>query len=155
MTIVDPKIVCNNFLKRSFREGIEITPMKMQKLLYLLYARYLNVTNESIFSQRFEAWRYGPVLTDIYECFKSYGAKAIDEYVLIDNEKYEVNEETSKVFKEVIDLIWYKYNSKTGPELSYLTHLDGTAWHEAKKNGKLFLNDEHIKDDWVKVFEKN
>ena len=36
--------IANNFLERAFAENIPISPMKMQKLIYILYKEYLNPT---------------------------------------------------------------------------------------------------------------
>ena len=41
MTTVDPLIVSNNFLELGQRENIDITPMKLQKLIYFLYREFL------------------------------------------------------------------------------------------------------------------
>ena len=72
--------VANNFLKRGKAENIEITPLKLQKLIYFLYADYLKRSNDELFSERFETWTLGPVVPSVYDEFRSYGKKPIATY---------------------------------------------------------------------------
>ena len=51
--------VGNNILKRGFSENIDITPMKLQKLIYLVYKKYYQDTKKVLFSEPFEVWKYG------------------------------------------------------------------------------------------------
>ena len=69
--------VGNSILQRGFKENIDITPMKLQKLIYLVYKRYYQETGKALFSERFEVWKYGPVLTSVYDEFKKYKSNAI------------------------------------------------------------------------------
>ena len=55
--------ISNNLLQRAFTDKISISPMKLQKLLYFTYKHYLKSTNGiPLFAERFEVWKYGPVL---------------------------------------------------------------------------------------------
>lgn len=47
--------VGNTILKRGQAEDIEITPMKLQRLLYIVYKEYYKRTNKALFAERFEA----------------------------------------------------------------------------------------------------
>ena len=53
--------VGNTILKRARNDGIDITPMKLQKMIYIVYKEYLKQTGRSLFPERFEVWKYGPV----------------------------------------------------------------------------------------------
>jgi len=139
-------------LKRSFNEHQPITPMKLQKLIYFLYALYLYKYESFLFSERFEVWRYGPVISEIFQYFKQYEANAIDEYALINNEIYEVNEENNN-FCESINLVWKKLSVYSGTQLSNFTHKKETAWYKADMRGDTFLIDGEIKLDGERFFE--
>lgn len=143
--------VGNNFLCRSFSEDIDITPMKLQKLIYLVYKKYYQDNQKSLFSEPFEVWKYGPVLRSVYDEFKNYGANAIKRYseekdgtVLI------VNEERLE-FKAALDYVWDKYKFFDGIRLSEMTHRKNTAWWKAAKADRAYLADEDIYQEEVFV----
>ena len=51
------------------REGI--TNLKLQKVLYFAQAYYLAKLNRALFSDKIEAWKYGPVIPGVYKRYKS------------------------------------------------------------------------------------
>ena len=64
--------VCNTILNKAFDENIEVTPMKLQRMLYLVYRDYLHFTNEALFPERFEVWKFGPVVGKVFDVFHQY-----------------------------------------------------------------------------------
>ncbi|MEK0309052.1 Panacea domain-containing protein [Candidatus Phytoplasma citri] len=50
----------------------KITNMKLQKLVYYTYAKYLVENNQPIFKEPIEAWLHGPVFPHLYNEFKHY-----------------------------------------------------------------------------------
>lgn len=143
--------VCNNILVRAFRENIDITPMKLQKLVYIVYKTYIKKTGKPLFPERFEAWKYGPVISDVYDEFKEFRSNAIKRYAY-DNGSIYIVDETAENFKESLEEVWGKYKNIGGIPLSTMTHQKKTAWYEAIKNDKVFLNDDDIikEEDYVK-----
>lgn len=142
--------VANNVLERGFSENIDITPMKLQKLVYLIYKKYYQDTDKILFQDRFEVWKYGPVVRSIYDEFKEFGGNAIKRYskekngaVLIVNEKKAVD------FRECINVIWEKYKLYDGIPLSAMTHKKGTAWYKAAKRRDPYLSIADIKAEEV------
>ncbi len=144
-TLVAPTIVANNFIKKAQEDDIEdLTPVKLQKLVYFLYRSYLKTTGKKLFSERFETWKYGPVIPSIYAEFNSYGKDPIKTYAQ-DSQGiiYTVVEKGD--FSKCIDDVWRDYKNMSGAQLTELTHQSGTAWSIAKDNEKHFLEDEDIK----------
>lgn len=143
--------VGNSILSRAFAENIDITPMKLQKMIYFVYRGYLQKTNSPLFNERFEVWKYGPVVPSVYMTFKNYGSNAIKKYATESDGKtvLVVDEVSSPNFKRVIDEIWSRCKHFDGIYLSTLTHRDGTAWCKAYKNRNLYLLDEDIKTEEV------
>lgn len=132
--------VANNILDRGFSEGIDITPMKLQKLTYLVYKKYYQDTKRVLFAEPFEVWKYGPVVRSIYDEFKKYKGNAIKEYCTeADGSILVVNENTSETFKSAMDMIWDKYKLYDGIPLSEMTHKQGSAWWKAAKRGDSYL----------------
>lgn len=143
--------VGNNILKRAFAENIDITPMKLQKMIYFVYRDYLQLTERALFNERFETWKYGPVVRSVYDQYKKYGSNAIRDYAYESGEKYyyTVNEESSPAFKRVIDEVWNQYKSYDGIYLSSITHRPGTAWKKAYDIQCPYLSDKDIHEEGV------
>ena len=138
--------VANNILERGFSDGIDITPMKLQKLTYLVYKKYYQDTDRILFSENFEVWKYGPVIRSIYDEFKDYKGNAIKTYCEeADGSILIVNEKTSSSFKKALDKKKKKYKSYDGIPLSAMTHREGSAWYKAAKRNDVYLSDADIK----------
>lgn len=140
--------IANTILDKAFNERIPITQMKLQKLIYILYKEYLQRTKKSLFGESFQAWKYGPVLTSVYDQFKQFKGNNIDEYyyIYIDGKKYyeKVNLKSSEEFTNILESVWNEYKNYSGIELSRFTHQEGTAWDKAIKTKKYILSDEDI-----------
>jgi uncharacterized phage-associated protein len=140
--------VANSILYKAFKEDIDITPMKLQKLIYITYKEYLKKTNRPLFSERFEAWRYGPVIASVYDAFRHNKANAIKKfYQEPSGDILVVDEETSHEFKTVLNDVWNKYKDFDGIRLSEMTHKRKTAWRKAVSLGNDFLSDDDIKGE--------
>ena len=144
--MVTPVIVANNFIKRALSEDVPLSPLKLQKMIYFLYKEYLQKTGSEIFNERFETWKYGPVIPSLYFEFMSFGNHSINEYAKDSQGKiFFVKEEGD--FEEAISKVWKKYKAFTGSSLSALTHQEGTAWSKACDRKDNFLNKEDIKSE--------
>lgn len=140
--------VANNVLRKSFNENIDITPMKLQKMIYLIYKQYYKLTNKALFPEKFETWKYGPVIREVYDEFKEYKANAIKRYAIEkDGSILIVKEENAPQFKETLESIWKKYKQYDGIRLSEMTHREGTAWWKAAINKRETLSDEDIREE--------
>ena len=140
--------VANNILERGFSESIDITPMKLQKLTYLVYKKFYQDTDKVLFPDRFEVWKYGPVIRSIYDEFKEYGGNAIKQYRKeADGTILIVDEKRSVAFRNAINAIWDKYKRYDGIPLSAMTHKEGGAWYKAAKRKDIYLSDEDIKEE--------
>ncbi len=144
--LISPVATANNFIRKSNEEDIPITPLKMQKLVYFLYKNYLQTTDEKLFSERFETWKYGPVVPSIYAEFSSYKHNPIKNYGQDSQGKCYAVKEVG-IFKTCFDKVWERYKNYSAEQLSNLTHSVGTAWSKAKDNKQQYLNDEDIKSE--------
>lgn len=133
-------VVSNQIIYKAKQDGItDLTPMKLQKLLYYVFGEYLAVSpdNQPLFSERFEAWKYGPVLPSVYQQFRNFGAENITRFYEEANGRvYVPSPKYYKKFYEVFDLVWKKYKNKSGIELSELTHQQA-PWREALTNWEI------------------
>lgn len=46
--------------------NIDVNNIKFQKILYFLYGIYWKETKKELFEPKFKAWKFGPVIEDIY-----------------------------------------------------------------------------------------
>ena len=153
--MVSPIYAANNLIIRAKDTGTPMSHLKLQKMIYMLYARFLAKYESSLFSNRFVAWQYGPVLTEIYDAFKKYGSSNIeDPRKNVDGRIMIVAEEGQ--FKGCFDDLWAKYGGYSGSALVKITHEEGSAWRKAVlRDNKLyggFLEDGHIREDGNRWF---
>lgn len=146
--MTNTQVVANTFLYYAFQENIDISPMKLQKLMYFLFREYAKSSNKKLFSEPFEAWAYGPVLPSIYYEFQSYGKRKIDKFAKDAQGHVKIlGLNNNDVLKRCFYTIWARYKFYSGPELSSITHKVGTAWYKAKENGNPMLSFEDILND--------
>ncbi len=145
------QVVANTFLYYAFNEGIDVSPMKLQKLTYFLFREYAKKTGEHLFTEQFEVWKYGPVIPSIYYEFQSFGKGKITKFAKNAQNKVQIlNLNANSALAECFHLIWSRYKYYSGVNLSAITHRSGTPWYKAKKEGKMTLQFEDIlqDDEW-------
>ena len=122
--MLSTQIIANTILMLAFEEKISVTPMKLQRLIYFIYKDFLKTTETNLFNEKFETWKYGPVLLSIYYEFGGFKSKPIDKFardangnvIVIDlNYDSQINESILKN--------WNKYKRLNGIELSKLTRI--------------------------------
>lgn len=74
-----------------------LTPLKLQKILYYVSTAYLKKSKKPLFTESFEKWQYGPVVTSVYHNFKSFGINHIDHPISV----IEVDMDSVLGFKKV------------------------------------------------------
>lgn len=141
MKIVD---VANFVFEEYEKEtGEKLDEMKLHKLLYFAQRESLAITNEPLFPEHFEGWKYGPVSTAVRSVYTHDGIYA-SASCLSDNEIY--------LLKNVI----LEYGQFSSWKLSELTHNE-ISWKNSRKGltsssvgtNKLKISD--IREDSKKV----
>lgn len=114
----------------------DVTPKKLQKLLYYAYAWGLVFFNEDsdnlnvkLFDADFEAWVHGPVNRSIYAKYANYGYNEIT--VLEKNSEPITNEDVLDLLEQIKEV----YGDFNGNELERLTHQED-PWRNARGNAK-------------------
>ncbi len=139
------KSVANEFLACAKEDGLELTNMKLQKLLYFAHGWHLAATGKPLLRDVIEAWKFGPVVADVYHEFKGFGINSIrTKATRFNGEKWvapRISPDDEKT-RNFIKKIWKNYKDFSGIQLSNLTHLDGTPWDKAwnEQGGKNRLN---------------
>lgn len=109
----------------------EMSPKKLQKLVYYAYAWSLVFFNESsdtienrLFNEKIEAWVHGPVVRELYVKYKPFGYRNIDQ-------KPEEEPKFDEEIKDVLEQVWDMYGGFNGNQLESLSHNE-KPWEEAR-----------------------
>lgn len=151
----DALAVSNYFLKKHKN----ISPMKLQKLLYFAHGWHLAIVGEPLLEQRVEAWDYGPVIPSVYREFSRYGSNSIEQpegnYKIKDGKIIKcipmINENDDSSIS-ILDSIWDTYGNFSAIQLSNLTHQKGTPWEQIKSQTGLSDRNTVIPDDMIKDY---
>lgn len=73
----DPRIVANAIISRTKADGLPVTHIALQKLLYFAHGLFLVRHRRPLVSGYFEAWTFGPVHPAVYAAFKVAGSDPI------------------------------------------------------------------------------
>lgn len=157
--IYSPASIANAFLSRSFENKAEITPMKIQKLIYIAHGYSLAVRDEPLIDELFEAWKFGPVLESLYQECKKYGYSAITNY-LHDYGNTAIDKTPAPIpndieVNNIIDFVWKTYGCVHPKELSNWTHEKDGPWDKVinSNNGIIYRN-EGIDNNIIKEYFK-
>ncbi len=151
------KAVTNEFIAIEEKyEFQDLSPMKLQKLVYLAHGWYLANFDESLINEVIQAWRYGPVIPSLYYDLKHYGEECVTEKL------HSVKFEDGKIrrfvprvkssdenAKAIIEKVWDVYGSFTPIQLSNLTHEQGTPWKIVTNAYPNIPSDLEIPDDLI------
>ena len=143
--------IADEILKIAKREGRALTPLQLMKLVYIAHGWSLAIRNVDLFSNRIEAWKYGPVVPDLYQATKSYGRAPIP-LARIDASTSAIDENTASFLRDVFK----KYGHLSGFALSELTHKPGTPWEQIYEDDAygLEIPDALIKDHYLRLLHE-
>lgn len=124
------EVIANYFIQKSFNEGVPLDQMKLLKLVYIAHGWHCGYFNVPLINDAIEAWRYGPVIPDLYQHIKHYGRGRVTGPI----EGYPNIEQfvpPTPYTREMLEHVWNRYKGLSGLELSSLTHQPGTPWDVA------------------------
>jgi len=149
--IYDAITIADTILGIAKEIGNKLTPMQLVKLTYIAHGWSLGLGRGALFNNRIEAWKYGPVIPDLYHVTKKYGREPIPLH-LIAPENSKVDEAT-KIF---LQSIYNAYKKFDGVQLSYLTHMSGTPWDEVYADGiqHIEIPDNLIKKHYKRIIDE-
>lgn len=102
--------IAKEIIKYSANQGLEISNLKLQKMLYFVQAAFLTQLNRACFTDAIEAWEFGPVVPSVYRKYKIFGANSIPMRALSKNNfislfSYSPNEKQQSILTEDVSLI--------------------------------------------------
>lgn len=132
----DARNVANQFLRLARANGRVLTNMQLQKLVYIAHGYSLAILHKPLIRQSAQAWRYGPVIPDLYQALRQYGAGVVTKPIELGH-----SEELSETDQELLVAVTAAYGRFTGPQLSTMTHRAGTPWKHVYQPDASFNND--------------
>jgi uncharacterized phage-associated protein len=129
--------VANFFVEQSIQTGIELTPMKLIKIVYIAHGWSLAMRKAPLIDEGVEAWKYGPVVRSVYDKFKHYRDSQITQMAQISDGVNLFSPQVHDMeIRNFLQSVWSTYSKFSGWQLSFITHEDGTPWSETwEKNG--------------------
>jgi len=141
-------------LRKASDEGRELDPLQINKLVYICHGWALGILKKPMIENRsnqIQAWKYGPVVQEVYDLLKGCGSQklsytsfcnilgsngigknAIEE--VLEKQLGKILEKKPEMCK-IIDMVWYVYKDVSGGQLITLTHKNETPWKQhVKKN---------------------
>lgn len=125
------------------REGI--TNLKLQKVLYFVQAYYLSKLGRPLFSDKIEAWEYGPVVPGVYRKYKTNKSNPI-----IDQED---RSSLSDEDKKVVEKVWDSFGGYSASRLVDIAHAH-TPWREANKSTSKIISHKALKEYYAPLLNK-
>ena len=131
-----------------------MTHLKLQKMLYYIYADFLLKTNQKLFSEELVAFRYGPVVPEIYHKYKYHKSRLITEEKEDDVFELSTNLSATISFMKIVSsengieamssilATLIKYGEYSASELVDRTHKEHGPWERT-----YIPNENHIITD--------
>lgn len=119
--------VAKYIVQEALHRESPVSNLKLQKLLYFVQGVSLALNNVPAFEDDIVAWKYGPVVEDVYYAYSMYGANDI----II---PFEVDVNLTEKLKHVINLVLDELLPVSAIALVNETHLNGSPWHSVNLN---------------------
>lgn len=133
--------VANAFIDIANRNDKSLTPMKLQKLVFIANGWLLAVEDKPLVENSFEVWRHGPVEPNLYRALKKYGRDEvktkITSWSVDENGDFSTHTPvipaSDSLTHELLKEVWDVYGDADGITLSEITHLPDSPWSLIKK----------------------
>ena len=138
------------FVQKGIAERNYVTQMKLQKMVYFAHGYHLAKYGEPLIFEKFEAWKFGPVVPNIYHTYKLYGSGAITDTNLIFD--FYTNQNSLLALdiraKDAIEYTWIVTKGLSANNLSAWSHNNDAPWAKVYMPDKASIQipDESIKE---------
>ena len=142
----DARSVANYLIQKAIDDGAPLTPIQVLKLVYYCQGWSLARLDDGLISQPIEAWKYGPVIQDVYFALNHYVDQPIDK--TIRGHKLKFNKEEKGLMDRVYDL----YGGMNAFDLIGLTHLSKSPWSKVWNEHGGTIRNKIIPKNMIKEF---
>lgn len=135
--------IADYFINLANETGSFISNLKLQKLVYYAQAWYLAIYGKPLFEEDFQAWVHGPVIPELYQKYKKFSWRPIDE---------DVNPNLPTPIQEFLSDVADEYFACDAYELERMTHIED-SWNQARGNIPMDEASEAIiSKEWMKEY---
>lgn len=110
--------------------GDTLTNLKIQKLLYYAQGFSLAINHRPLFNEKIIKWNLGPVVVEVYEHFRKYGADSIPAPDDFDISKFDDDE------KELLNEVFEVYGQFSAAALVNMTH-EEAPWRMTRDKAEI------------------
>ncbi len=149
----DSRVIANRFIQLAKEAGNSLSITQLVKLTYLAHGWHWGIFGEPLSAHSVEAWRYGPVIPEVYYAFSDQRSDVLEECSLPDVKEAKFSEKQEWLLRSV-----YKAYGNYSPfGLSALTHQKGSPWEQTYIPGvvHLIIPDRIIRDHYVELKDRN
>jgi len=128
----------------------EISNIRMNKILYMAHMLYMGKYEIRLIDADFEAWKYGPVIPEVYRRLKRFGKENIAPGALSDRNFVE-NGAQAEYLKDSAEM----FATIPWRDLVEMTHLKRSAWakvYVANGEKRPVLRDEDIVTEYKELY---
>lgn len=142
--------VANHLISTAYRhqDDDDLTPLRIQKLMYFLHGWYMAVTGTALLSEPFVHGQYGPKLKILDEALTAYAGVPVDELLLEWHEgeqamaPYTLDVKAVPQLAEVTEKVWAEYSRFSTAQLSTMSHGPESPWARTKDG-------DNIPNTWI------
>ena len=135
--------VANFFIDRMKYTDDPMTNARVNKFLYFAQGHCLARLGVTLFDDDIEAWRYGPVVREVYDKFRTYEKNPIQSV----SEEYSLDIFTSEQITLLNDVI-AKYNRYSTGNLISISHTVNSPWDKARSKCANHIIEDHDMRSW-------
>ncbi|MGO0686849.1 Panacea domain-containing protein [Pseudomonas fulva] len=148
--------IANEIIERGLRQSppVTFTPMQLLKLVYLCHGWMLGLYGRPLIADNVQAWKYGPVIPDLYHQIKSYRDSPITSKI---STWWSGQDRPLDAYENaIIDQTLAMYGHMTGVQLSQITHAPATPWSMTFRPDQLgsIISDEVIRDHYQRLYHE-
>lgn len=161
--------VANEFVALALAEAVDLTPMKLQKLVYYAHGWCLGLRGEPLLDEQIEAWEWGPVVESLYFAFANYGNQPILQLGQETSFDSEAASESHHRFglrtprlidsdldsvefaRSLIRKVWESHKHLSAIQLSKMTHAPRSPWDRVRQKYRTAIpKGTDIPEDWIR-----
>lgn len=144
--------LANKFIDLAKRDGVPLTNIQLQKLVYIAHGWALALLDGGgLIYDPVEVWQWGPVIPSLYHSLSKFGAGEVDAPIPMFGEQ-----KLSATEKALLNSVWRSYGKMSGFKLSTITHQENTPWSRAMKDFGIqsIIPERYITDYYRQLYDE-
>src|ERR1051325_4377939 len=149
--MVSAMTIANQFIERAKRDGVSLTNMQLQKLVYIAHGWALALLDHGLIYEPVEAWQWGPVIPSLYHSLSQYGSGEVTSPIPISGAR-----RINPADDTLLESVWKSYGRMSGLTLSAITHRKNTPWSRTVKVFGLrsIIRDSYIRNYYRQLYDE-